>query len=251
MIEKQNKTAIVTGVSSHQGIGAAICRKLASQNFNIFFTYWDAVPLWEKVFSKELSETGIVCKGLEIDLSNVQSAEKVLKSAALTVGNPMILVNNAAHSTRDGYLEFDAITLDAHYAVNMRAVCLLCTEFAKRFPEWNLPYGRIINMTSGQELGPMPRELAYASTKAAITAFTRSLSTEIAHLGITVNAINPGPTDSTWMNEEIRNHLLPKFPAGRIGQPEDAANLAAFLAGEDSRWITGQVIHSEGGFIRG
>ncbi|WP_435786227.1 SDR family oxidoreductase [Cytobacillus oceanisediminis] len=251
MMNQQNKTVIVTGVSSHKGIGAAICRKLAIRNFNIFFTYWDAEPHWEKVFSNEISEIGVECKGLEADLSDVQSAEKVLESAALTVGKPMILVNNAAHSTRDGYLELDAKTLDAHYAVNMRALFLLCTEFAKRFPDWNLPYGRIINMTSGQELGPMPGELAYASTKAAITACTRTLSTEIAHLGITVNAINPGPTDSTWMDEGIRNHLLPKFPAGRIGQPEDAANLAAFLASEESKWITGQVIHSEGGFIRG
>ncbi|KON88688.1 oxidoreductase [Sporosarcina globispora] len=251
MKNQQNKAVIVTGVSSHRGIGAAICRKLASQNFNIFFTYLDSEPHWEKVFSKEISGIGVACKGLEVDLSDVQSAEEVLESAALTVGKPMVLVNNAAHSTRDGYLEFDAKTMDEHYAVNMRAVFLLCTEFAKRFPEWNLPYGRIINMTSGQELGPMPGELAYASTKAAITSFTRSLATEIAHLGITANAINPGPTDSTWMNEDIRNFLLPKFPGGRIGQPEDTANLAAFLAGEDSRWITGQVIHSEGGFIRG
>jgi 3-oxoacyl-[acyl-carrier protein] reductase len=250
MIKKQTKTAIVTGVSSPKGIGAAICRKLASQNFNICFTYFDAVPHWKTEFSKKISETGVACKGLEIDLSDVKSVEKVLELAALEVGEPMILVNNAAHSTSDGYLNFDANILDAHYAVNMRAVFLLCTEFAKRFPEWNLPYGRIINMTSGQDLGAMPGELAYASTKAAITAFTRSLSTEIAHLGITVNAVNPGPTDSTWMDDGIRNHLLPKFPAGRIGQPEDAANLAAFLASEDSKWITGQVIHSEGGFIR-
>lgn len=251
MISQNNKIAVITGVSSHRGIGAAICRRLAMENFNIFFTYWESVPGWEAEFYKDILDRGVNCKGLEVDLSDVRAAVNVLDSVVSYLGKPSIIVNNAAYSTCDGYTELDGEILDTHYAVNMRATFLLCAEFARRFPSWNLTHGRIINMTSGQELGPMPGELAYASTKAAISAFTRSLSVEVAHLGITVNAINPGPTDSTWMNEEIRNHLLPKFPMGRIGEPEDVANLAAFLASEDAKWITGQVIHSEGGFLRG
>jgi 3-oxoacyl-[acyl-carrier protein] reductase len=96
----------------------------------------------------------------------------------------------------------------------------------------------------------MPDELAYAASKGAIEAFTVSLSPALAPLGITVNAVNPGPTDSGWMTDEIRAALLPRFPFGRIGTPEDAASLVAFLASEAAGWITGQVIHSEGGFLR-
>lgn len=105
-------------------------------------------------------------------------------------------------------------------------------------------------MTSGQDLGAMVGELAYVATKGAISAFTKTLSVEVAPLGITVNAVNPGPTDSTWMTDEIRRDLLPKFPMGRIGLPEDVARLVEFLTSVDARWITGQVINSEGGFYR-
>ena len=97
----------------------------------------------------------------------------------------------------------------------------------------------------------MPEELAYGASKGAVEAFTRSLAAAVAARGITVNAVNPGPTDSGWMDEELRRALLPRFPRGRIGQPEDAARLIAFLASDDAAWITGQVIHSEGGFVRG
>lgn len=97
----------------------------------------------------------------------------------------------------------------------------------------------------------MPGELAYVATKGAISAFTLSLSAEIAPLGITMNAVNPGPTDTGWMTEEIKQQLLPKFLLGRVGVPEDAARLVAFLASDEAEWITGQVIHSEGGFFRG
>lgn len=132
----------------------------------------------------------------------------------------------------------------------MRSTFLLCVEFARRFEKLELDTGRIINMTSGQDLGPMLGELAYAATKGAISAFTKSISQELAPLGITVNAVNPGPTDSTWMTDEIRQILLPKFPMGRIGLPEDVAQIIAFLASDEARWITGQIINSEGGFIR-
>jgi 3-oxoacyl-[acyl-carrier protein] reductase len=96
----------------------------------------------------------------------------------------------------------------------------------------------------------MPEELAYAATKGAIEAFTVTLAAEVGHRGITVNAVNPGPTDTGWMTEKFKEELSAKIPAGRVGEPEDAARLVAFLAGDEARWITGQIIHSERGFLR-
>ena len=251
MIGRIGKIALVTGASCSEDIGAAICRKLAAQGTDIFFTHWKSEQEWPENFCNEIKTNGVHCKCLEIDLSDPQAAYEILDCVSEELGLPSILINNAAHSTRDGYKNLNAETLDDHYAVNMRATFLLCAEFARRLKQAGLHMGRIINMTSGQELGAMPGELAYASTKGAISAFTRSLASELAPLGITVNAVNPGPTDSTWMNNEIREHLLPKFPMGRIGLPEDVARIIAFLASDEGEWITGQIIHSEGGFIRG
>ncbi|MFS0674856.1 SDR family oxidoreductase [Ornithinibacillus sp. 179-J 7C1 HS] len=247
----QNKTALITGASSQRDIGTAICRKLASQGVNIFFTHWNSDKDWVESFQKEIIHMGVTCKEMEIDLSEANAAYTILDTITKELGSPSIVINNAAHSTRDGYLKLDAQILDDHYFVNMRSTFLLCVEFARRFEQAKLESGRIINMTSGQDLGPMPGELAYVATKGAISAFTRSLSQELAPLGITVNAVNPGPTDSAWMTDEIREFLLPKFPLGRIGTPDDVARIIAFLASNEAEWITGQIIHSEGGFIRG
>ncbi|MFC4769015.1 SDR family oxidoreductase [Effusibacillus consociatus] len=244
------RIAVVTGASHGKGIGTAICRKLSSEGADIFFMHWGAEVEWAGVLRNEIQAMGVRCESLEIDLSDPNSPFKLLDTVCDTLGFPSILVNNAAHSARDGYLALDAQTLDAHCAVNVRATCLLSVEFARRFQQSNQSTGRIINMISGQAQGPMPGELAYVATKGAISAFTNSLSAELAPLGITVNAVNPGPTDSGGMTEEIKQHLLPKFLLGRIGLPEDAARLVAFLASDEAQWITGQVIHSEGGFFR-
>lgn len=96
----------------------------------------------------------------------------------------------------------------------------------------------------------MPGELAYVSTKGGIDAFTSTLAVEVAPKDITVNTVNPGPTDTGWMTEEIKKELKPRFPMGRMGISEDAARLVTFLAGEEAQWITGQIIHSDGGFLR-
>ncbi len=250
MTTLRGKIALVTGASSSRDIGTAICRKLASQGADIFFTHWKSDREWPEKFSSEIQTKGVKCKCMEIDLADMHAAYEILDRVSAVLGVPSILINNAAHSTRDGYHNLDAKIMDFHYAVNMRTTFLLAVEFAKRFVKVGYQTGRIINMTSGQELGPMPGELAYAATKGAISAFTRSLSTELASLGITVNAVNPGPTDSTWMTDEIRGHLLPKFPMGRIGIPEDVARVIGFLVSPEGEWITGQIIHSEGGFVR-
>ncbi|MBH5320480.1 SDR family oxidoreductase [Paenibacillus sp. GSMTC-2017] len=251
MTRSNNKIALVTGAGNENSIGTAICRKLASQGIDIFFTCYKSNVDWIERFQNELINSGVRSAGLEIDFSQSDAHLQLLDTVSQKLGFPTILINSAAHSIDANYLELDAKLLDDHYAINVRATCLLSVEFARRFEQFKESSGRIIHLTSGQGLGPMPGNLAYVASKGAITAFSQSLSAELAHLGITVNAVNPGPTDSNWMTDEIRRDLLPKFPMGRIGLPEDAARTVAFLASEDASWITGQVIHSEGGFSRG
>jgi 3-oxoacyl-[acyl-carrier protein] reductase len=250
----RGRVALVTGASRRRGIGTAICRALAAEGADVFFTHWlpfdRTQPVGEDpeapaALREELRGMGVRAEGMEMDLSLPESPERLLDAVTERLGTPSILVNNAAHSTRDGFEKLDVATLDAHYAVNLRATALLSVGFARRYPG-----GRIINLTSGQSLGPMPGELAYAATKGAIEAFTVTLAAEVGHKGITVNAVNPGPTDTGWMTAELKEELSAKFPSGRVGEPEDAARLVAFLASDDARWITGQILHSEGGFPR-
>lgn len=125
---------------------------------------------------------------------------------------------------------------------------MLSTEFAKRF-EKAFPGksgGRIINLVSK---GPNPNNLAYIASKGMMIAITEPLSVGLAPIGITVNSVDPGPTDSGWMDEATKAHLSQLFPTGNVGKPDDVARLIKFLASDESGWITGQVIKSEGGFV--
>ena len=248
----KGKSVIVTGSSRRVGIGAAICRAFAEQGSNVFFTTYsryDAQMDWgadeggADALLEEL-RAGVKAGRLEVDLSTPDAAGKVLEEAGTTIGEPDILVNNATYSTRDGFEKLDAATLDAHYAVNMRGAFLLSVGFAKGFTKG--AGGRIINLSSGQGTGPMPGELAYAATKGAVEAFTRTLAHEVAPLGITVNAVDPGATDTGWMMPEFKRALADASQFGRVGVPEDAARLIVFLASEAAQWLTGQVIHSRG-----
>jgi 3-oxoacyl-[acyl-carrier protein] reductase len=253
----RGRVALVTGVGRKRGIGSAVCLALASRGADVVLSYWKAYDRempWgsdedePEALLEELRASGVRAEGVEADLSRSDSAQLLLDATQERLGRPSILINTAAYSTRDGFETLDADTIDAHYAVNVRAMALLSVGFARRYPGG--PGGRIVNFSSGQSLGPMPGELAYVATKGAIEAFTRTLAAEVGHKGITVNAINPGPTDTGWMTEELKREIAPMFPSGRIGQPEDAARLVAFLAGDEAAWITGQIIHSEGGFLR-
>jgi 3-oxoacyl-[acyl-carrier protein] reductase len=255
--DANRRVAIVTGASRRGAIGAEICRRLAASGFAVCFTHWSAYDRempWGSdddgpaALERELAATGVPVAAIEADHSQPDAHLTVLDAAMDRLGQPSILVNNAAYSTSEGYQTLDAASLDAHYAVNVRGMALLSVEFARRWPGG--PGGRIINLTSGQSRGPMPDELAYIASKGAVEAFTVSLSAGVAAKGITVNAVNPGPTDTGWMSPELKMALLPKFPTGRLGQPDDVARLIAFLASPEAEWITGQVIHSEGGFLR-
>jgi len=249
------RIALVTGASRRIGIGAAVCRALAAQGVDVVFTYWNAYDQtmpWgqdttaQSELETELKAMGVRCANVEADLSDPTTPARIMDFAEATLGGVSILVNNATYSVNGDYAELDAAMLDAHYAVNIRGAFLLSTEFVKRFKAGR--GGRIINLTSGQSLGPMSNELAYAATKGAVEAFTLSLAGGVGEKGITVNAVDPGPTDTGWMDDDLKTYLAGRTPRGRVGLPEDAARLIAFLASEEAEWITGQVIHSHGGF---
>lgn len=252
----RRRLAIVTGASRARGIGAAICRALAQAGIDVFFTHWspyDRRMPWgaeedePALLQRQLQALGVRCEHLMVDLGAIDAPQRIIQAAQAQLGLASILINNATHDdTQAPFDQLDAPTLDAYYAVNMRGTMLLSVEFARSFA---LPSGgRIINLTSGQGRGAMPGKLAYVATKGAIEAFTVTLAVEVAPRGITVNAVDPGPTDTGWMTEEVKRELLPRFPMGRIGQPEDAARLITFLVSEDAEWVTGQIIRSTGGF---
>lgn len=251
----QGRLAIVTGASRSVGIGAAICRALAAEGADLLITYWaqydkDVSKLQKQaeepfLLQQEIEAMGVRCVLQEVDLAQPNAYLDVLAGAE-QMGTPMILVNNACYSEQDGLDHFTVENLDAHYAVNVRATAMLSVEFARRFTLGN--GGRIISITSGQSIAPMSGEMAYAITKGTSETLAISLARVAGPKGITVNVVDPGPTDTGWMSEELQQHLLPKFPLGRIGLPQDAARLVAFLASDDGEWITGQTIHSHGGF---
>jgi 3-oxoacyl-[acyl-carrier protein] reductase len=252
-VDLTGRVAIVTGASRRRGIGAAICRALASHGADVLFTHWQpfdqtqphgADPDGPTVLQRELQGFGVRVEELSVDLADPAGPSRVLDAVETRLGAPSILVNNAAHSTNDDYRTLDAASLDAHYAVNVRATALLSVEFARRYRGG--PGGRIINLSSGQGVGPIPDELSYATSKGAIEAFTASLAAGVAARGITVNAVDPGGTDTGWMPEELKADILREMGFGRIGQPEDAARLILFLASDAGAWMTGQTIHSRG-----
>ncbi|CAH0260321.1 SDR family oxidoreductase [Priestia megaterium] len=252
-----NKIAIVTGASRAKGIGTEICRELAREGADVFFTHWSKYDRlmdycneddfkWSKHLMEEIRSLGVRCESMELDLSQPDGPRKLLDEVQNKLGSPSILVNNATHSVDVDFRSIDADMLDAHYNVNVRGTCLLTVEFARLIEDKH--GGRIINMVSGQDKSPEPGNLAYVATKGAVSTFTKSVAIELAPLKITVNAVDPGPTNTGWMSSQLKEELLPKFPMGRLGEPRDAAKLVIFLASEESEWITGQIIHSDGGF---
>lgn len=251
-----HSVAVVTGTSRRIGIGAAIARSLAMAGTAVFVTYyrpydasmpWGSQPTEAEQLIDELHASGVRADGMELDLRAPEAAVVLFDQVEAALGPATILINNATYSVDVGIEALTADLLDQHYAVNLRGMALLCAEFARRYQGGQQGNGRIINLTSGQGISPMPDNLAYAATKGAVEAFTTSLSAALASRGITVNAVDPGATDTGWMSAELKQELIARSPTGRIGLPEDAARLVQFLASPEAGWITGQIIRSRGG----
>lgn len=253
------RVAVVTGVSRRAGIGFAVARRLLAQGCRVLVQSWaphDAEQPWGadsagvEAVLRELGGPGPRLAHVSVDLEDPRAAPEVVDRAVEAFGAVDVLVANHARASAQSLEEVTAAELDRCWAVNARAVVLLVQAFAALHDDAR-PSGRVVLLTSGQHLEPMAGELAYAISKGAVHQMTRSLADALADRGITLNAVNPGPTDTGWASPELRERLRGAFPAGRWGTPEDVAAVVTWLASTDSGWVTGQVIDAEGGFRRG
>jgi 3-oxoacyl-[acyl-carrier protein] reductase len=250
------RVAIVTGVSRRNGIGFAIARRLLADGARVLVQSWVADDVRRGMADPAapgpaldaLGGEGAALAHLAIDLADADAPGRLVDAALTAFGHVDILVVNHVRSSEQSLDTLTAEELDLSWAVNGRAALLLVQAFARAHDD--AQPGRVMLFTSGQHLGPMSHGLPYAVTKGAVHQITLSLSDALADRGITVNAINPGPTDTGWAGGELSEELRRRFPAGRWGTPDDAANLVGWLAGDDGGWINGQVINSEGGFRR-
>ncbi|MEU7977330.1 MULTISPECIES: SDR family oxidoreductase [Micromonospora] len=245
---------LVTGVSRRVGIGAAVARTLAADGHRLLLTglpdFDDAQPY------------GGDPDGVPALLADLAGSAEHITADLLDPGTPAALVAEAvrrhgrldavvaahAYSTSTRLGELDATQVDRHLLVNVRACLLLADAFATAFTAG--AGGRLVFFSSGQRLGPMPDELAYAASKAALENLTTQLAPLLMARGITVNCLNPGPTDTGYAAPEAHAAVAARFPGGRWGTPQEAARLVRFLCSREADWITGQVIDSEGGFNR-
>lgn len=247
----ENRTAVVTGVSRRTGIGFATARRLSLAGVSVLVHSWlsgdelsDRAEL--DAMLGELRSTEAEIEHREADFADHETPGEIIAAAREAFGHLDMLVVNHTRSRPGSLGELTAQEIDAHLHVNVRATLLLAKEFAAQHD--GRPGGRLVLFTSGQHLAPMRHEVAYAASKGAIQQLTMTLSDELVDHGITVNTVNPGPTDTGWAIEDV--DPSPAMPLGRWGQPDDAARLVAWLCTDDAAWITGQVIDSEGGFRR-
>jgi 3-oxoacyl-[acyl-carrier protein] reductase len=253
-----SRVAVVTGVSRQAGIGFAVARRFLADGLTVLIHSWsphDAMQPWGaepggiEAVIRQLGGLGPRLAHVEADLGEPSAPARVIDEALRAFGGVDILVANHAHSSRQSLEAVTAEELDRAWAVNARAVVLLVQAFAARHDDAR-PDGRVVLLTSGQHLGPMPDELPYAISKGTVHQMTKSLADALATRAITVNTLNPGPVDTGWPSPELREQLRPAFPTGDWGRPDDIAAVIGWLTSQDSRWVTGQVIDAEGGFRR-
>ncbi|MBV9792571.1 MAG: SDR family oxidoreductase [Actinobacteria bacterium] len=252
------RNALITGVSRRNGIGFAVAQRLAGLGARLFLHHyrphdreqeWGADPGGVAAVVAGVGPDAVAGE-MELDLTADEAPERLVRAACDALGHLDVLICNQATSGHDGPLgTLTAAGLDHNWAVNTRASILLAQAFAAQHD--GRPGGRVIFMTSGQDLGPMRPQVGYAASKGALASITRTLADELADQAITLNTVNPGPVDTGYATGESWEEVRRRFPGGRWGSPEDPARLIGWLVTGDGGWITGQIINSEGGFRRG
>lgn len=247
------RTALITGVGRRRGIAAGLAAGLAADGWNLLLSFWrpyderlglEAGPNDPQELAEELRGLGIKAELAEVDLADPAGPDALMDLATQRLGPLDALVMSHCESVDSSLLTTTVDSFDRHYAVNVRASWLLLAAFARQLPPGG---GAVVALTSDATVDNLP----YGATKAALDRLVLAAAHELGNRGLRANVINPGPIDTGWMSEELRDRLIGMQPSRRLGTPTDTANVVRFLLSEQGQWINGQLIYSNGGFPLG
>ncbi len=242
----QDRVAIVTGGA--QGIGKAICRRLAQDGAQLAIV--DIKLDIAQATASEFVAQGVTARAYQANVVNYAEVEEMVKQVGADFGRIDILVNNAGITRDDLIMRMKEDAWDMVIAVNLKGT-FNCTKAVCR-PMMKARYGKIVNIASIVGVMGNPGQANYSASKAGVIGLTKSTAKELAARNVTANAVAPGyiQTEMTaHLSDEQKGIFLNNTPLQRAGTPEDVANVVAFLAGPDSDYVTGQVIHIDGGMV--
>jgi 3-oxoacyl-[acyl-carrier protein] reductase len=285
MIDPQlgNKVALITG--ANHGIGAATAKAFAAQGCKVFITYFreacgyseeelqrareagEGGDLLHRAMQQQSADAlihhihqhGGTAVAHEADLADPDNIGLLFDLCQAQLGPVDVLVNNHTYcvlETFDPALVTDqgvgvrlptAATIDAHFAINARAYALTMAEYLTRYLSRKAEWGRIINLSTDAAHAHVTN-VSYAASKHAIESYSRSAAAEMGKYGITVNIVSPGPVQSGYITPEAESEIASGTPLGRLGAPRDVADVIVFLASEQARWLTGQLVYVGGGW---
>lgn len=253
-MDSTSRTALVTGVGRRRSIGSALAVGLARDGWDLALSHWrpyddrlgmERGPDDPEAVAEECRTLGSRVALFAGDLADPAEPGRLLAAATEELGPVEALVMSHCESVDSDIRTTSVQSWDRHFAVNARATWLLVKAFAERLPAYSGGRPpRIVALTSDHTAGNLP----YGASKGALDRIVVAAAVELADLGVRANVINPGPVDTGWMDDGTRAYGVANTPAGRLGTPDDTADLVRFLLSEQGGWVNGQLLHSSGGF---